>query len=87
MNPYEAVAVGGLLKKYLCDWFAISRDLEEVCDRMLFRMEPNAKRECVVMLQLVCFAKRSLSREELLTATRYRYNGQGHRHIGAHLRR
>lgn len=47
----------------------IPQSLEEVYDRMLGRMEPPAKKECMVMLQLVCFAKTELSWHELLVAT------------------
>lgn len=44
-------------------------DLEDLYERMLSRIEPTAKKECMVMLQLVCFAKRSLSWQELRAAT------------------
>ena len=47
----------------------IPRSLEEVYDRMLGRMEPLAKKECMIMLRLVCFAKRELLWEEFLVAT------------------
>lgn len=47
----------------------IPQNLEEVYDRMLGRMELSAKKECIIMLQLVCFAKRSLTWRELLVAT------------------
>lgn len=44
-------------------------DLKDVYDRMLSRIEQTAKQECMFMLQLVCFAKRSLSWKELVVAT------------------
>lgn len=53
---------------------AIPRDLEDVYDRMLSRIEPTAKQECMIMLQLVCFAKRSLTWQELLVATNFAMN-------------
>ena len=53
---------------------AIPRDLEDVYDRMLSRLEPTAKQECMIMLQLVCFAKRSLTWQELLVATNFAMN-------------
>ena len=53
---------------------AIPRDLEDVYDRMLSRLEPTAKQECMIMLQLVCFARRSLTWQELLVATNFAMN-------------
>ena len=50
---------------------SIPNDLEEMYDRMLGRMEPLAKRECMVMLQLVCFAKMDLSWQQHLEATAF----------------
>lgn len=47
---------------------SIPLELEDVYDRMLSRIEPTAKQECMIMLQLVCFAKRELSWQELLVA-------------------
>ena len=47
----------------------IPQSLEEVYDRMLGRLEPAAKKECMIMLQLVRFAKRGLLWQELLVAT------------------
>ena len=49
---------------------SIPQDLEDCYDRILGRMEPLAKKECMVMLQLVCFAKKQLSWSEHLVATR-----------------
>ena len=49
---------------------SMPRDLEKGYDRMLSRIEPTAKQECMIMLQLVCFAKRPLSWQELLVAIR-----------------
>lgn len=49
---------------------SIPQDLEDCYDRILGRMEPLAKKECMVMLQLVCFAKTPLSWPEHLVATR-----------------
>ena len=49
----------------------IPSGLEEIYDRMLGRMKPLAKKECMAMLQLVCFIKRerNLSWQEHLMAT------------------
>lgn len=47
----------------------IPGDLQDVYDRMVRRMEPLAKKECLAMLQLVCFAKRPLFWQEHLVAT------------------
>lgn len=49
---------------------SIPQDLEDCYDRILGRMEPLAKKECMIMLQLVCFAKEQLSWLEHLVATR-----------------
>ena len=57
------------LEEILWRLHSIPSELEEVYDRMLRRMEPQAKRECMVMLQLVCFARRSLLWQEHLMAT------------------
>ena len=57
------------LEEILLRLRSIPSELEEVYDRMLRRMEPLAKKECMVMLQLVCFAKRSLLWQEHLVAT------------------
>lgn len=57
------------LEEILLRLHSIPSELEEVYDRMLRRMEPLAKKECMVMLQLVCFAKRSLFCQEHLVAT------------------
>lgn len=48
---------------------SIPGDIEDVYDRMLGRMEPLAKKECMIMLQLVCFAQDRLSWQELCVAT------------------
>lgn len=45
------------------------QNLEEIYDRMFHRMDAPAKEECMIMLRLVCFAKRSLGWQELLVAT------------------
>lgn len=50
---------------------SIPKDLEDCYDRMLGRIEPLAKKECMVMLQLVCFAKTQLFWSEHLVATRF----------------
>lgn len=47
----------------------IPDEVEGIYDRILSRMEPIAKKECMIMLQLVCFAEISLSWQELLVAT------------------
>lgn len=60
---------GEVFEELLMRLGAMPCDLEEVYDRMLSRIEPTAKQECMIMLQLVCFAKRSLSWQELLVAT------------------
>lgn len=57
------------LEEILLRLHSIPSELEEVYDRMLRRMEPLAKKECMVMLQLVCFAKKSLLWREHLVAT------------------
>ena len=57
------------LDEILSRLHSIPSELEEVYDRMLGRMEPLAKKECMIMLQLVCFAKRSLLWQEHLMAT------------------
>ena len=57
------------LEEILLRLRSIPSELEEVYDRMLRRMEPLAKKECMVMLQLVCFAKESLLWQEHLVAT------------------
>ena len=44
-------------------------DLEEIYDRIFHRMDAPAKEECMIMLRLVCFAKRPLGWQELLVAT------------------
>jgi len=49
------------------------QDLEDVYDRMLSRLDISATKECMIMLQLVCFEKRfeSLNCWELHAATRF----------------
>ena len=47
---------------------SISGDIEDIYDRMLGRLEPLAKKECMIMLQLVCFAKHKLLWQELCVA-------------------
>lgn len=49
---------------------SIPQDLEDCYDRILGRMQKLAKEECMIMLQLVCFAKRQLLWREHLVATR-----------------
>lgn len=49
---------------------SIPQDLENCYDRILGRMQTLAKKECMIMLQLVCFAKDQLSWLEHLVATR-----------------
>ena len=49
----------------------IPQDIEEVYDRMLARLEAPAKEECMIMLQLVCFAKRPLVWQELCVAIKF----------------
>ena len=48
---------------------SIPDSLEEIYDRMLCRIPPLAKKECMVMLQLVCFAIKPLSLQEHHAAT------------------
>ena len=64
----------------------VPRNLEDVYDRILSRMEPSAKKECMIMLRLVCFAKRELSWQELLVATKMSMNKEEgiYEHIGGH---
>ncbi len=52
----------------------VPQDLEDVYDRILSRMEPTAKKECMIMLRLVSFAKRGLLWQELLVATKMSMN-------------
>ena len=52
----------------------IPRNIEEVYDRMLARLESPAKEECMIMLQLVSFAKRPLSWQELCVAIKFAMN-------------
>ena len=47
----------------------IPGQIEEIYKRMLDRMEPLAKKECMIMLQLVCFSRRILSWQEFMVAT------------------
>ena len=49
----------------------IPQDLGEIYDRILARLEPPAKEECMIMLQLVCFAKRPLAWPELCVAIKF----------------
>ena len=60
---------GEPLEEVLLRLDSIPTDLEKIYDRILGRMEPLAKKECMVMLQLVCFAKRDLLWKEHLVAT------------------
>ena len=50
---------------------SIPDSLEEIFDRMLGRVEPLAKKECMVMLQLVRFARSPLSLQEHYAATNF----------------
>ena len=59
---------GESLEEILMRLDSIPSDIEEVYDRILSRMELLAKRECLIMLELVCFAKRMLSWQEHLVA-------------------
>ena len=52
----------------------VPQDLREIYDRMVARLEPGAKEECMVMLQLVCFAKRPLEWQELCVAIKFAMN-------------
>ena len=49
---------------------SIPSDLENLYDRMLSRLQPLEKKECMVMLQLVCFAKSALKWQDHLVATK-----------------
>ena len=49
----------------------IPQNIEEIYDRMLARLDATAKEECMTMLQLVCFAKRPLSWQELCVAIKF----------------
>ena len=59
---------GESLEEILMRLDTIPSDLEEIYDRILSRMEPLAKKECLTMLELVCFAKRTLTWQEHLVA-------------------
>ena len=50
---------------------SIPDSLEKIFDRMLGRVEPLAKKECMVMLQLVRFARSPLSLQEHHAATKF----------------
>ena len=50
---------------------SIPDSLEKIFDRMLGRVEPLAKKECMVMLQLVRFARSPLSLQEHHAATAF----------------
>ena len=50
---------------------SIPSDLETLYDRMLNRMRPLEQKECMVMLQLVCFAQEELSWQDHLVATEF----------------
>ena len=50
---------------------SIPDGLEKIFDRMLGRVEPLAKKECMVMLQLVRFARSPLSLQEHYAATNF----------------
>lgn len=50
---------------------SIPDNLERIFDRMLARVEPLAKKECMVMLQLVRFARSPLSLREHYAATKF----------------
>lgn len=52
----------------------IPQGLEEIYDRMLARLKPPAKKECLTMLQLVCFAKRELLWQEFFVAIKFAMN-------------
>lgn len=52
----------------------IPQGLEEIYDRMLARLKLPAKKECMIMLQLVCFAKRELLWQEFCVAIKFAMN-------------
>ena len=52
----------------------IPRGLEEIYDRMLARLKQPEKKECLIMLQLVCFAKRELLFQEFWVAIKFAMN-------------
>ena len=52
----------------------IPQGLEKIYDRMLARLEPPAKKKCMIMLQLVCFAKRKLLWQEFRGAIEFAMN-------------
>ena len=52
----------------------IPQDIGQIYDRMVARLELPAKKECMIMLQLVCFAKRPLAWQELCVAIKFAMN-------------
>ena len=68
-NVIHGFCSGETIKELLKRLESLPGDLEDLYDDMLSRIEPTAKKECMVMLQLVCFAKRSLSWQELRAVT------------------
>ena len=68
---FEGHSSGATFEEILERLSSIPDSLEAVYDRLLDRMNPLAKRECMFMLQLVCFAKRTLSLEEHHAATEF----------------
>ena len=68
---FEGHSSGATFEEILERLSSIPDSLEAVYDRMLDRMNPLAKRECMFMLQLVCFAKWTLSLEEHHAATKF----------------
>ena len=66
----QGYSSGETLDEILIRLESIPTSLEQIYDRMLGHMEPMAKKECMVMLQLVCFAKRELSWQEHHMATK-----------------
>ena len=68
-NVIHGFCSGETIKELLKRLESLPGDLEDLYDDMLSRIEPTAKKECMVMLQLVCFAKTSLSWQDLRVAT------------------
>lgn len=55
----------------------VPEELEDICARIFRKLEPKQKREVAYLLQLVCYAKRTLTLDELYIALAHAPGGQG----------
>ena len=67
----QGYSSGDTVEEILKRLNSIPDSLEQIFDRMLGRVEPPAKKECMVMLQLVRFARSPLSLQEHYAATKF----------------